>query len=551
VVENPSALDRRQLPALTGLRFFAAFFVLFSHACHTAIIFSDSKFWFSLGNICPYLGMSLFFVLSGFVIHYNYGALFQSHGFLQATYTFGVARFARIYPLFLFFLLIALALAGFSGLKLSYTLPFYATLTQSWAFLTTDLDRSFFLTSFYPHSWSISTEVFFYLTYPLLVTLVFRLRKPTAVLVSIALFVSLCYTTLGALFFSSHRWAPRVVQSLHLPGDSTAFVLWLAYFSPGVRLLEFCLGCLVAQLHVALRTRPISRRERWLANLAIVLTGLIAIALHVFSTPVASLPPSAHLTTVLGLLRFDFLYAPAVAVLIFYVARYETVLSRALSCSPVVMLGEASFSVYILHPYILSLFHRSDSPPLSSALLGEWCLRLVLGIALTLILSFGTYRVLEVPARRWLRNILSISGPLFRVRCLRLGTVSGFYLVPCLGLLLGWNSYQHYLPDLYYQRGLVKSQRGDWDGAIVDYSQAIGGKRGFPERYYQRSLAELAKGDAAGAYRDLDEVIRQHPRYAPAYMARSKARQALGDAEGARADLACARRLDPNLMPAH
>jgi peptidoglycan/LPS O-acetylase OafA/YrhL len=63
--------SRPPIPALTGLRFFAAFFILFAHACDWCAQFQDSQIRTYFGLVSIY-GMPLFFVLSGFVIHYNY-----------------------------------------------------------------------------------------------------------------------------------------------------------------------------------------------------------------------------------------------------------------------------------------------------------------------------------------------------------------------------------------------------------------------------------------------------------------------------------------------
>jgi peptidoglycan/LPS O-acetylase OafA/YrhL len=93
---------RANLPSLTALRFLAAFCIVFAHA--------RTGLPETLGEIIGYttlLGMPLFFVLSGFVIHYNYGHLFTD---LPATALsrFAIARLARIYPLFLVMLAYAL-----------------------------------------------------------------------------------------------------------------------------------------------------------------------------------------------------------------------------------------------------------------------------------------------------------------------------------------------------------------------------------------------------------------------------------------------------------
>ena len=60
-------------------------------------------------RVCANLGMTTFFVLSGFVIHYNYGANIAAKG-APAIRSFLIARFARLYPLYLLVLLISIAL---------------------------------------------------------------------------------------------------------------------------------------------------------------------------------------------------------------------------------------------------------------------------------------------------------------------------------------------------------------------------------------------------------------------------------------------------------
>jgi len=68
------AMDRPEgLPALTGLRFLAALSVLLGHATGTLLHFGDgeNRWCILLGDLTG-IGVPLFFVLSGFVIHYNY-----------------------------------------------------------------------------------------------------------------------------------------------------------------------------------------------------------------------------------------------------------------------------------------------------------------------------------------------------------------------------------------------------------------------------------------------------------------------------------------------
>src|SRR5580704_1268390 len=67
-----------ELRALHGLRFLAAFCILFSHACGWLANFKDTRTVFNYGEFFTVYGMPLFFVLSGFVIHYNYSRLFST-----------------------------------------------------------------------------------------------------------------------------------------------------------------------------------------------------------------------------------------------------------------------------------------------------------------------------------------------------------------------------------------------------------------------------------------------------------------------------------------
>src|SRR5688572_18764520 len=124
-----------QLPVLTGLRFVAAFSVLIGHA----VVWTGGEKLLAerlIAGIGPFiiqgpaLGMPLFFVLSGFVIHYNYGALFRQR-FDIALVRFLGARFARLFPLYA--LLLALyAVEKNAQATDAATWTAYLTLTQAW-----------------------------------------------------------------------------------------------------------------------------------------------------------------------------------------------------------------------------------------------------------------------------------------------------------------------------------------------------------------------------------------------------------------------------------
>jgi len=94
-------------------------------------------------------------------------------------------------------------------------------------------------------------------------------------------------------------------------------------------------------------------------------------------------------------------------VLIFCVSRYRSsTVASMLSTPLMVRLGDLSFSIYAVHTWTLRIFER---PSMDFRYGVEWeaVLRIVLAIALTLILSTATFRLIEVPARAWVRKIVA------------------------------------------------------------------------------------------------------------------------------------------------
>ena len=95
-----SLIHRDAVPGLTGLRFVAAFSVLIAHSV-TVLMGGYDFYWVKQASG---FGMTLFFVLSGFVIHYNYAATVTGSHAVRGTASFFWARFARLYPLLLLML---------------------------------------------------------------------------------------------------------------------------------------------------------------------------------------------------------------------------------------------------------------------------------------------------------------------------------------------------------------------------------------------------------------------------------------------------------------
>src|ERR1019366_6173522 len=78
--------------------------------------------------------------------------------------------------------------------------------------------------------------------------------------------------------------------------------------------------------------------------------------------------------------------------------------------------------------------------------------------------------------------------------------------------------------------------KGDFDGAISDFDQAIALNPRYSEAYYCRGIAKEGKSDLDGAIADYSQAVALNPRYAWAYFNRGSAKLEKGDLDGAIAD---------------
>jgi tetratricopeptide (TPR) repeat protein len=95
-------------------------------------------------------------------------------------------------------------------------------------------------------------------------------------------------------------------------------------------------------------------------------------------------------------------------------------------------------------------------------------------------------------------------------------------------------------------RGVARQDKGDLDGAIQDYSEAIRLKPDYAIAFLSRGTARRVKGDLDGAIQDDNEAIHLKPDDANSFGERGIARRAKGDLEGAVRDFSEAIRLKPN-----
>jgi peptidoglycan/LPS O-acetylase OafA/YrhL len=397
---------RQDVPALTGLRFIAAFSVLIGHGFSWILQSHETPwgFFYWVSQISG-LGMTLFFVLSGFVIHYNYGTLVTERR-LRGIAAFLWARFARLYPLFLLMMLIYVLLS--LGLhperfgSILRALPYFLLSIQSWVYIIIDgnpLNDAIGGGS--PITWSISTEWFFYFAYLCIASLILRARTPVRAVVFALLWCALWIAISSCLYDRSPQidaWAvqhfgPIAGMQEHL---QDSFVRWLLYFSPYMRCGEFILGTFMAQLYVTLERRRVSDREN-LIGAAV----FFAAAASVIVITYLNYSPEVGMN-LFRKMNMNFALAPTAALLIFCGARYDNAASRMLMSRPFVLLGEASYSIYLVHDVVLAGAVELTGSAVHG--IAYYLVKLALLITAVLLISLTLYTYYELPARKWLRR---------------------------------------------------------------------------------------------------------------------------------------------------
>ena len=214
----------KEITYLTGLRFLAAFYVF---VFHMYIHGYYKNFPRGVEAIVGQgaLGVNVFFVLSGFLLAYSHLKDFSDERFQGVGYfrRFLAKSLARIYPVYfvgmLLFLLVSFGL-NFVPAKLPLIVVLNIFMLHSWV-------PSLAMEWYGGGSWSISTEMFFYLTFPLLMPLLVRIKTANT------LFLLLSITIVLAAI-------PGIWYNYTCTDDLTKFAL--VYNFPLARAPEFIAG---------------------------------------------------------------------------------------------------------------------------------------------------------------------------------------------------------------------------------------------------------------------------------------------------------------------
>lgn len=326
---------------LTGLRAFAALWVVMLHVRYgdAALAFGPLAYTIKMGAT----GVTIFFALSGFIMAHVHQTDFDSRiGFGQYA-RFMWLRLARIYPVHLLLLLVySLGWWGWSNFDNRTSFALNLGLLQSWGLFGING------VNWNQPSWSISSEWFCYLLFPLLAFGIGKFKRP-----------GLAAGALGAAALGTYPWFAGLDLSLaFMASPVQTFLVFLVGY--GLRLLADQIG---------------GGNRIWTAVLYAAIGWLVACLTTKSLTPFNTVAMS-------GLLCISL-----------YKAGPSAIFANAVS----VYVGEISYSLYMSHIMTFQYLRMRAGSPM---------LPLWVELSAVILVAVILHHLVETPIRNVMRKVI-------------------------------------------------------------------------------------------------------------------------------------------------
>lgn len=370
-----------EIKALSGLRIVAAVWVVLFHF-RPLLQEAAPGFRSAFAPIldCGAQGVDLFFILSGFVLTWNYLDRMGESWSWKSTVHFLWLRLARVWPVYLVTMHLA-ALWIIFTLNVGHVPSESADQLTAMNYVKQLILVQLWVQPFFDGSswdgpaWSISAEWLAYLLFGGLVLVIFRIARSTRArgLICLAVAASLPPVLLllaTGQFYTPWSWLPRIV-------------------------MQFTAGALICA--AVRRLQPTDRTRRGAGYLSLLLAGaIVGILYWLDAHPIPTIYDSAGLV--------DVLFVPLVLTLAIGIGS----LPQLLALRPMVYLGHISFSLYMVHELVHTTWNWAATQfelRLTPDLAGKATLIVLLAIAL--VGAILLYQFIEEPARKWMRSMMT------------------------------------------------------------------------------------------------------------------------------------------------
>lgn len=344
---------KKDIKPLTSMRGIAAGLVFFYHFIYLRNKVPAQNVFDAIIQ-SGYIGVTIFFVLSGFVLTLRYADDVANGSFNWRRYM--QRRVARIYPIYFFLLAgIALIKVPINVTNVTLTQGFFMKLHQTGLTAT----------------WSLTVEEIFYLMLPWVLSVVVRHKTLFRAAITLLLWtLAMCAIGLALVMWSN---ATGIVKQAGFMGD-ISFMFNRTVFG---YMFDFSVGIFAALLY----------RRR--GSFGITASTLLTIAgfggIILFQWLMAQSPN--------GVVVRLFVYCVAVCtgILMYSLANTETLLARALSWSPLTYMGRISYAVYLVQ--LTQLLWFMSGWPVLMFYIG------------TNLVSAVLYQFIEEPARKLISSL--------------------------------------------------------------------------------------------------------------------------------------------------
>jgi peptidoglycan/LPS O-acetylase OafA/YrhL len=322
--------------SLTPLRGLAAMAVVLSHFTPEFFPSITQRF---------YLGVDVFFIISGFVMAHVYGATFENPFSWGDIAKFFWARFVRLYPLYLFSLIVMIPFMGQNRLTLKDLIYNLLMIQSPW----------FQFGTWYIHNWSVSAEWHAYFIFPFAAYLLKRCALKHKIAIAFGL--------LGA------NW----MLVYHLGSENIAHttLVFLRLFP------EFFIGIFLYQLYKS--NWGISM---WKSNWTLLATVLAMFIIFQVS---------------------DFLIVTLWYPLILCLVHNKTKVIDAFNCKILTKLGDMSYSIYMLQVFPLIIFAVYPIEDFDQIVGIDLAAFLI--CAAMVMIGYTFNKRVEVPVHTWLKSL--------------------------------------------------------------------------------------------------------------------------------------------------